>query len=304
MALIQAGLIGPQADGTTPQQNPLDTRRHEYWANSGGKSGIIEGFVASVVAGQMQLSFTAGSAAVRERNGSNVELSRAYPVWADVATIVQFGAASASNRNDAVVAAVVDVEDGAQGTGAIGVGGHLVVIPGVSGTTTPRTDAQIQAYLGRGGFHRLYDVPIATGSTQINLAGATFTGFKINAENAFADIPFTLTAGSGFSIQSAWYRLESLIGRVTIRLEVTRTGATLSSDSDGNMSIGTDPPITTNWPTLLTPSVSRWVLGTRQTGAVNSFRVTSSGLELTHLITPNSSWPSGATSTVHGAYHL
>src|SRR5215204_2361360 len=173
MVAVQAGLIGPQADGTTPQLNPLDVERHMFWANQGGRSGIVKGLVPSVVAGQMQLSFTAGAAVVCERDASQVELDRAYPLYSPSTAVVQFGAASASNRNDAVVAAVVDVEDGAQGTGAIGVGGHLVVVPGVSGTTAVRTDAQIAAYLGRGGFHRLYDVPIAIGATQINLAGAT-----------------------------------------------------------------------------------------------------------------------------------
>ena len=133
MVAVSAGLIGPQADGTTQQQNPLDVERHMYWANQGQRSGIISGLVPSVVAGQMQLSFTAGSAVVRERDGSQVELDRAYPLYSPATAVVQFGAASASNRNDAVVAAIVDVEDSAQGTGAIGVGGHLVVVPGVSG---------------------------------------------------------------------------------------------------------------------------------------------------------------------------
>lgn len=229
MVAVQAGLIGPQADGVTPQQNPLDVERHMFWANQGGRSGIIKGLVPSVVAGQMQLSFTAGAAVVCERDGAQVELDRAYPLYSPSTAVVQFGAASAAARNDAVVAAVVDVEDGAQGTGAIGVGGHLVVVPGVSGVTAVRTDAQIAAYLGRGGFHRLYDVPIAIGATQINLAGATFAGFKIAEWNSLV-----FSGAAGFTFVNCRY---VIVGRnlVVMRGEFTKTGSTLTSSSQGNI---------------------------------------------------------------------
>jgi hypothetical protein len=52
-----------------------------HWAY-GGKQGIAEGFVPSVVAGQ-QLSFTACSGYVQERDGSGNLLSRGYEVWND-----------------------------------------------------------------------------------------------------------------------------------------------------------------------------------------------------------------------------
>ena len=146
----------------------------------GGLPGILRGLDWSVVAGQMQLSLTAGAAMVAERDGSNVELARGYLVWNDAASVVQFGVASAGARNDAVVIAAVDVEDGAQGTGNIGVGGHLVVVPGVSGTTTPRTDAQIQAFLGRGGWTRYADVAIPASSTQIAAGNVVNRYQKLN----------------------------------------------------------------------------------------------------------------------------
>lgn len=244
MVAVQAGLIGPQADGSTPFQGPLDVARHEYWAALGQRSGIVSGLVASVVGGQMQLSFTAGGAMVRERDGSQVELDRAYSLYSPSTEVVQFGAASASNRNDAVVAAVVDVEDGAQGTGAIGVGGHLVVVPGVSGTTTVRTDAQIAAYLGRGGFHRLYDVPILSSATQINLAGATFTGHKINDWNAIV-----CSAASGWSLVAGKQRFMYIKPNfVHVELWFNRTGSTLTGGSDGNFG---DNDLTTNFPAAL-----------------------------------------------------
>ena len=47
----------------------------------------------------------------------------------------------------------------------------------MSGVTAARTDTEINNYIGRGGWTRLYDVPIASGRTQINLAGALFRGF-------------------------------------------------------------------------------------------------------------------------------
>lgn len=244
MVTIAAALIGPQADGTAPRNNPLDVERHMLWMQY-GRAGITKGLVPSVVSGQMQLSFTAGSAVVCERDGSQNELDRAYPLYNNGTAIVQFGAASASNRNDAVVLAAVDVEDGAQGTGAIGVGGHLVVVPGVSGTTAVRTNAEIAAFLGRGGWSRIYDVPIASGSTQISLAGATFTGFKHFDWN---NLQPTLTAASGFSITYARYMLHGPMPMCHITMWLVRTGGTINADTEGNFG---DIVVAQNLPTSL-----------------------------------------------------
>jgi hypothetical protein len=253
----KVGHLGPQADGTSSYHNLLDVERHEFWMKMGGKSGIIRGLVPAVVAGQMQLNFTAGSFAVCERDGSNVETDRAYPGYFDATATLQFTAAHATlARIDAVVAAVVDVEDGAQGTGAIGVGAHLYAIPGTAaGSPTAPTDTDIKNFLGRGGFHRLYNQPIAAASTQILLSGATFTGFQINGWNTIsssANIGSSLTAASGWSIQEAKYKLYSLQKRVAVRLMVTRTGADIGpGDGQGNIA---DVDITTNWPATLLPS--------------------------------------------------
>lgn len=243
MVAVQAALIGPQADGVTPQQNPLDAERNMLWMMMNQRAGIVSGLVASVVSGQMQLSFTPGSAVVCERDGSQNELSRMYPVYSSGTAIVQFGAASASARNDAVVAAAVDVEDGAQGSGAIGVGGHLVVVPGVSGITAVRTDAEIAAFLGRGGWHRLYNVPIAAGSTQINLGGATKTAYMHNYWNTMTGA----TAASGWgSLATQYMMITPVLAR--IRIVATRTGGTITAGSDGNIS---DVDVVNNIPTSL-----------------------------------------------------
>lgn len=298
MVAVQAGLIGPQANGSTPFHNPLDVRRHEYWVSTGGRSGIVKGLVPSVVAGQMQLSFTAGGAVVCERDGSQVELDRAYSLYSPSTAVVQFGAASASNRNDAVVAAVVDVEDGAQGSGAIGVGGHLVVVPGVSGTTTPRTDAQIAAYLGRGGFHRLYDVPVASGSTQINLAGATFTGFKLADWNTVPSV----AASSGWSLTSARYMLYGLLPMVRLRIYATRTGSGITASADGNI---TDSEVCNSLPTFLRAVTdTSYGIFVRPGSALGSARVnTAGGVTITDLY-PTAQIPNGEDIRIDFDYPL
>jgi hypothetical protein len=247
---VKTGNVGPQADGTTPFQNPLDVRRHAFWLTANGKSGILRGAVPSVVAGQMQLSFTAGSVAVCERDGSNVELDRAYPVYWDTAAVVQFTTAHATlARIDALVAAVVDVEDGAQGSLALGVGGFLAVVAGTAaGSPVAPTDTEIKTALGRGGFHRLYNVPIAAASTQIALGGATFTGFKINDWTWNAS---GIAAAANWTLTSSQY---ILMGLTTVRLRatLTRTTSTVTATSQGNI---TDTAILTGIPAALRPIV-------------------------------------------------
>jgi len=162
MVAIKGDGIGPlDASGTTTPfaGNALDTVRHGYYLAArgggiGGKGGILEGLVPSIVAGQMQLSFTAGSAFAPERDASAIPLARGYDVWNDAASVVQFTAAHATlPRIDTVVAAAVDGEDGAVGTGALAYGYHLAVVPGTPNASpvTP-TDANITTYLGRGGW--------------------------------------------------------------------------------------------------------------------------------------------------------
>jgi hypothetical protein len=297
MVAIQAGLIGPQADGTTPFQNPLDIERHMLWARTGQRPGIVKGLVPSVVAGQMQLSFSAGSAVVCERDGSQVEQDRMYPVYSPSTAVVQFSAASALNRNDAVVAAAVDVEDGAQGTGAIGVGGHIVVVPGVSGTTTPRTDAHIAAFLGRGGWHRLYDVPIASGSTQINLAGATKTAYMINDWNAIPSI----SAAANFSLVAGKTRYMFIRPNyVHVEIWATRSGSTITASSDGNHSDTDICTINSSilWPITDTTYSNIHIAGT----TMGSARIGTSGVVALTDMYPTATLVSGNTLRFNIAY--
>lgn len=171
MTLIRGGPAGPDGLGGA-YENGVETDRAALWNALGGRQGVLHGFEISGLAGQMALSLTAGAALVDERDaaGNAGTTLRGYLVWADTDTTVTFGAASASNRNDALVAAFVDTEDGPVGTGGLDVGPHLVVVPGTSGVLTPVTDADITTYLGRGGWLRLADVPVASTDTEINTA--------------------------------------------------------------------------------------------------------------------------------------
>lgn len=185
MTLIRGGPAGPNGSGGA-YLNEVETDRTINWYANGGRQGVLAGFTHTGVAGQMALDFTPGAALVGERAADGTaSLNRGYLVWFDVTTRVTFGAASASARNDAVVAAFVDVEDGPVGTGGLEVGSHIVVVPGVSGTTTPRTDADINAWLGKGGWVRLMDVPVAAGATEIATAGVTVNAAAYQRETAF-----------------------------------------------------------------------------------------------------------------------
>jgi hypothetical protein len=310
MVAVQAGMIGPQADGTTPQQNPLDVERHAYWSRF-QRSGIVKGLVPSVVAGQMQLSFTPGSAVVCERDGSQTELDRAYPLYSSGTAVVQFQAASVGVRNDAVVAAVVDVEDGAQGSGTLGVGGHLVAVPGTSGSSTPRTDAQIAAYLGRGGFHRLYDVPIgASPQTQINLAGATFTGLNLFDWNLVLPQP-SLASGWAYATNGQFKYRFLLPNWLAVRGIVQRTGSAATSNSEGNITPDISVIASGGWPAALRPAqwatafLGAQVTFTEQGKISGRGRIEPDGSVLyTELGPPSQTQASNANLLVEGQYAL
>lgn len=173
--LIDGGPAGPDEVGGQ-YRNRILTDRATWWQALGARQCVLKGMAHSVVPGQMALDFTAGVVAVEERDSlGNLGTSRGYTVWSAATAQVQFGVASASDRKDAVVVAFCDL---AAGAGAFGtetsvVGGQLVVVPGVSGTTTPRTDSQIQAAVGSGGWVRLADVLIPAGSTDISAGNVT-----------------------------------------------------------------------------------------------------------------------------------
>jgi hypothetical protein len=224
MTIVRGGPAGPDgAGGAYP--NEVESDRAAWWHALGGRQGVLKGFAHAGVAGQMALDFTPGAALVGERAADgNASLDRGYFVWSDATTRVSFGPASASARNDAVVAAFVDVEDGPVGTGGLEVGPHLVVVPGVSGVTTPRTDSEITGWLGRGGWVRLMNVPIAAGSTEIAVSGISIPSGAYQP----ADTGWLLLTGytSGWTGDVAYRKIRKT---VYLRGAATRTSGSATT---------------------------------------------------------------------------
>lgn len=168
--VIDGGPAGPD-EAAGQYRNRILTDRAVWWEAAGSRQGVKRGFVLSTIGGQMALSASAGLGFVEERDtsGNAGATGRGYAVWTDSAQTVSFDPASAANRNDAVVLAFVDVSVGvaAVGTETTVVGGQLVVVPGTSGVTTPRTDSDISAAVGSGGWVRLADVLIESTDTEI-----------------------------------------------------------------------------------------------------------------------------------------
>lgn len=236
MALIRGGPAGPDGSGGA-YDNTVQTDRAAWWHAMGGRQGVIKGFAHAGVAGQMALDFTPGAALVGERDGTGAaSIDRGYLVHASETTRVLFGTASASDRNDAVVAAFVDVEAGPVGTGQLEVGPHLTVVPGVSGTTTPRTDAQINDYLGRGGWVRLMDVPIAAGSTEIAVSGISLSKEK----GGWFAVP---TSSSFPPVTGAEFQIRRVGRQVFLHGAVTRQNSALTPGAAETLmsSVNLDP---------------------------------------------------------------
>lgn len=249
MAAIDLITIGSTDDAeTTAFQNKLTIRKAADLFSLGGKSGILKGWAYAVVAGQMQLSVAVGAGVVQARDASQVEQDWGWVAQTRVATVVQFAAASAGNRKDALVFASCDPQEAGTfpGTGGLSAGGHLVSVPGTSGVTTALTDAAIAAYLGSGGFHRIADVLIPSGTTQISAGNVTFTGFKINDWNELS-----LSPSAGWSaITRARYIRHGTTPMVRIRIFATKSGSTITAGSDGNFG---DVTVTTGIPAALRP---------------------------------------------------
>lgn len=262
MTAVRGGPAGPDGLGGS-FQNEAETDRSAWWLALTGKQGVLKGFTLAGVGGLMALDVAAGSAVVSELDGSGNVQQRGYLVWADSTTRVTFGAASASARNDALVAAFVDTEDGAVGTGALAVGAHLVVIPGVSGTSTVRTDAQIRAWLGRGGYIRLADVPIASSDTQINTANIVASAESIPMIDS-GSVTNAFTAATGWSITSQ--TLRRIRGIVYFIVYFTRTGAAITVDSHGDMG---NSPIAT-WDLAKYPILMQSLCSSAGTGPVGA----------------------------------
>lgn len=231
---------------TTAFNNKVDLRQAELYYAMGGRSGNVEGGAYSVVAGQQQLSVAAGAWFVRARDGSQNEQRWGYLCQTRAASVVQFTAPGGTNRRDALVVAVADPAQAGGtfgGSLALAAGGHLVAVPGVSPTVN-LTDAQIQSAVGSGGFHRIADVLMTTGQSQISAGNITFAGYNINNWNTIPGI----TAASGWSITYARYMLFGLLPMARISMWLVRTGGTLSASSVGNL---TDTLIAQNVPTFL-----------------------------------------------------
>jgi hypothetical protein len=229
---VDAGWIGPDGVGGA-YKNKASVIEAQSWYSLGGAQGVLKGMTLAGVAGQMSIDVAAGACLVSRRDGSNNVQDMGYLVPVTATTRVAFGAASASTRNDALVCAVVDTTDGAVGTGALAVNGYLGVVPGVSGTSTPRTDAQIAAYLGRGGYVRLADVLIASTDTQINMSNVTSPAPYNIVDTGWVNL--TPTSGTG----TCQYRY--LRGVVGVRMSLSGMTSLANGSNGGIVAAGGIP---------------------------------------------------------------
>jgi hypothetical protein len=240
MPLIRGIPAGPNGAGGS-FANEVEADRAALWDALGASQGVIRGFAHSGVAGAMALDFTAGSGLLGERAADGTaSLERGYHVWADVTTRVLFDPASASARNDAVVLAYVDTEDGPLGTGVTEVGPQLVVVKGVSGTTTARTDADITGWLGRGGWVRLMDVPIAAGSTEIDLA--TIVKTTASYQRAYARVAANQPFGNAVLVN-----VTGLFADVVPGIYVFKARLVASADNSAGIKFAWTLPASTDY---------------------------------------------------------
>lgn len=174
MTLIRGGPAGPDTEDALGLKNLVEDDRAALWASLGGVQGIRSGFDHSLLAGQLGHEFAPGSALVEERDASgNLGLGRGYHLFSDATFQVLHEAPDPGSRNDAVVFAYVDIEDGAIGPGVSQSGPQVVVVKGTSGVVTPLTDVDITAALGRGGWFRYADVVIDPADTEVDPANVT-----------------------------------------------------------------------------------------------------------------------------------
>lgn len=244
---LDAGWIGPDGVGGA-YKNKAEVLQAQSWYALGGVQGVLKGMSLAGVAGSMAIDVAAGACMVSRRDGSQAVQNMGYLLPVPVTTRVAFDPASASARNDCLVAAVVDTTDGAVGTAALAVGGQLAVVKGVSGTSTPRTDAQIAAWLGRGGFVRLADVPIASTDTQITMANVVYSADSVPIQDSGTISSGVFTASTGWSLTSQTLRKKG--DRTAFYIAFTRTGAPITvSTFTGD--IGNTAVVTwdaTKWP--------------------------------------------------------
>lgn len=168
------GVYGAVDNVGAAWRNDIEDIRAMIWNAWGRSQGIITGFVMTPNVGSLAVDFTAGQALIEQRGTDINGDARAYFVYNDVTTTVTFAAPSAASRNDAVVFCWGDPQYGALGASVTAPGGpQIVVVQGVSGSTTPRTDTQIQTAIGVGGWFRFADVIIAPGNTTVQPGNIT-----------------------------------------------------------------------------------------------------------------------------------
>lgn len=174
MPLVNGGPIGPDGLGGAYKNTDADDRA-ALWQSLGAAQVMLAGGALTYPVGVLAVDVATFRALVAERDSSGVRLSRGYHAWADVSTRAVFAAPSASARNDALVLVVADTSAGAGafGTGVTQAGAQIVVVTGVSGTTVPRTDTEVQNWVGSGGWMRLADVRIDPTDTEVKAANVT-----------------------------------------------------------------------------------------------------------------------------------
>jgi hypothetical protein len=172
---VVKGVWGAVDESLAARRNDIEDYRALVWEMFGLAQGVLRGFVMTPTVGSLAVDFTAGAAVVEQRGTDITGDGRGYYIYNDTTTVVTFNAPSAATRSDAVVFAWVDRQYGALGTGVTAGGPQIIVVPGVSGSSTPRTDAQIQTAIGVGGWFRYADVLIAPGNTVVAPGNITLT---------------------------------------------------------------------------------------------------------------------------------
>jgi len=167
------GIPGAVDDVGDPWRNDIEDDRAMIWQALGATQGVLRGLTMSLDAGSLSVTFQAGCALLEERGVDITGDGRGYFVFEDTTFQVTFDSPDASSRNDAVVIAWSDPQYGVAGAAVDGPGPQVIVVKGVSGSTTPRTDSEINTGIGPGAWVRFADVIIAPGDTQVNPANVT-----------------------------------------------------------------------------------------------------------------------------------
>lgn len=196
------GVPGAVDDVAVAYRNDIEDDRALIWDAFGRVQGVLHGLVMTEDAGSLSVTFTAGAAVVEERGTDINGDKRGYYLFEDVSFVVTFAAPDAASRNDAVVVCWADPQYGALGASVSGPGPQVVVVKGVSGSTVPRTDTEINTAVGPGGWFRYADVIIAPGNTQIAPANVTRSSAR-SAPQAAAKVRRVATQSIPASVGTA-----------------------------------------------------------------------------------------------------